>query len=402
MRRAVLFALALGLAGLAGVAAFAANPLIESPLLPSFANVLGQGGSFTANASGYSSLFYNPAAFANEGGSFTLYSSSAWIYADPARFLSSLGTASASAWLDLMDEQLADGGFGFGLCDGVGYVANGLGIGAVVNVDLYLYGDPAPTAVGDLVITVAYISGAALPIQLGPVKVKLGADIRPMFRIRAPADYAVMTDLVTAQFAGGNPLATLNTTSALYGWALGFDLGAIVEWGPLKFGMVVRDFPRTTFHYTTSAFGDILAALRDTGDLPSGGTAADGYYIPMDVCLGIAYAPDIASLRGNLQPVLHASLNELVAVIRDGRSFLTLLHVGAEIRLLRVVELRAGLNQGHLSFGGGLQLFFVDLQASVFTRELGQSYGDRSSSGLSLEAAIRMPAARQARAPKRK
>ena len=42
----------------------------------------GQGGSFTANASGYNSLFKNPAGFAMDGGDFTLLSANVWSFAD--------------------------------------------------------------------------------------------------------------------------------------------------------------------------------------------------------------------------------------------------------------------------------------------------------------------------------
>ncbi len=44
--------------------------------------VAGQGGSFTANASGYNSLFKNPAGFAMEDGSFTLTSANVWGFFD--------------------------------------------------------------------------------------------------------------------------------------------------------------------------------------------------------------------------------------------------------------------------------------------------------------------------------
>jgi len=189
----------------------------------------------------------------------------------------------------------------------------------------------------------------------------------------------------------------LNSANALYGWAVGLDLGAIVEWGPLKLGVVMRDVPRTRFHYTDGVFGDILVALRDTGDLPTGGTAAGGYYVPMDISFGVAFAPVFASLRGKFEPAVHASLNDLVAVTRDGRSFLMAVHAGAEVRMWRILAVRAGLNQGRFTFGAGLQLWWIDLQAAVFTRELGQRYGEQSSSGLSVGAAFRIPTARKGR-----
>lgn len=53
------------------------------PFAPENPSVMGRGGSFTANASGYNSFFTNPAGFAGEG-EFTLASANVWAFMDEA------------------------------------------------------------------------------------------------------------------------------------------------------------------------------------------------------------------------------------------------------------------------------------------------------------------------------
>ena len=52
---------------------------IEPPFLPKNPIVIGQGGSFTANAEGYNSFFQNPAGFARKD-EFTLLGANPWVY----------------------------------------------------------------------------------------------------------------------------------------------------------------------------------------------------------------------------------------------------------------------------------------------------------------------------------
>ncbi|MAG13955.1 MAG: hypothetical protein CMN78_05110 [Spirochaetales bacterium] len=70
------------LIGLVSFAAFAQDEdpkQIEPPFMPKNPIVVGQGGSFTANAEGYNSFFLNPAGFARKN-EFTLTSANPWVY----------------------------------------------------------------------------------------------------------------------------------------------------------------------------------------------------------------------------------------------------------------------------------------------------------------------------------
>ena len=128
----ILIALILFLAA-AGLPAFGGE--VDSPLRPASPQILGQGGSVVATASGYDALFSNPAGFASSEGSFTYYTSSFWLYANPLRAFLALVDSDSSSLQDFMEDQLTSGGFGFGNADGLGYVGRGFGVGGLITID---------------------------------------------------------------------------------------------------------------------------------------------------------------------------------------------------------------------------------------------------------------------------
>ena len=363
---------------------------LEPPAVPLSPEVLAQGGSFTANAQGYSALFYNPAAFSSAKGELTLLAASCWVYANPVRFFESLPRwDDPVALTEFLEGEVTSGGFGVGSAAGVGYVGRGLGLGAVLSTDSYVWGPTALGAAGRMQADLQFVAGFAVPLKILGARLSLGGDLRPILRLSVPVDYTAMFGFLDALQGGGDPFAALEAAPALYGFGFGIDLGAILELGGLKVGVSVRDFLGTRIGYTQSTFGEVLDSFRDTGGFPDGGTAvAEDHVIPMELSVGLSYRFAIAPRI--IDPVVHLALSDVIGVIRSERSPWVMLHLGTEVRLLRFLALRAGLNQGYLSFGGGVRLPLLDINAAFFTREMGRHLGDRPSSGLALEAALRL------------
>jgi hypothetical protein len=360
----------------------------EPAAVPVSPEVLAQGGSFTANAEGFQALFHNPAALASERKSLTFLTASSWVYANPARLFASLPMGQdAQALADFMEEEITTGGFGMGSGVGLGWVGRGLGLGAVLNVDSYLWGPTTLGATGRLTADLQFVGGFALK-TLGE-RLWLGADVRPLIRLAVPVDYDSMFGFFDALQSGGDPLAALESAPALYGYGFGVDLGALLVLGGLRIGLSVRDFLGTSIIYRQSTFGDVLESLQKTGGFPSGGSAlAEDPIVPMELSVGLSYRFDFAPRT--FDPILHLAFSDLLTVIRGERSPWTALHLGTEIRLLRFLALRAGLNQGYLTFGGGLRVPMLELNAAFFTREMGRHLGDQPSSGMALEVAFRL------------
>ncbi len=371
--------------------------LSEPSAVPLSPVVLAQGGSFTANAEGFPALFYNPAAFASDRRSLTILAASTWIYAHPARLFQDRPFAGDSpALADFLEREITSGGFGLGSAAGIGYVGRGLGLGAVLNVDSYLWGPTTLEATGRLTADLQFVAGFALK-TLGD-RLWLGADVRPLIRLAVPVDYDAMFGFFDALRSGGDPLAELESSPALYGFGFGIDLGALYAVGGWRFGLAVRDFLGTSIAYRQSTFGEVLQALRRTGGFPSGGVGLpEDPVIPMELSLGVSYR--FAFAPRTVDPVVHLALSDLITVLKGERSPWTALHLGTEVRLLRFLALRAGLNQGYLTFGGGLRVPGLELNAAFFTREMGANRGDQPSAGLALEAAVRLDKAPRSNKP---
>lgn len=366
----------------------------EEPFVPLSPVVIAEGGSFIANAQGYNAFFYNPAGFSRGSGVFTL-SSSTWIYSRPDLLASQIfqavvGTQSSGSLLNFVNSQVTTGGLGAGSSIGIGYVGDGFGLGTALIVDSMLYGPTLLGVTGDLTATLGFIGGVSLPFDVGGgVKLHVGADVRPMIRIHAPISNGTAISILSALTTGGDLLSALNSSTAYYGSGIGLDLGAIAELGWFSLGLSIRDLGGTQFNYASNTFGAVTHSLASQAGFPSGSSVSDTYVIPMDVGLGFAVRPDLG--RGNLffDPVISFDMRDIIGAIDGSADFWTLLHAGAEIRLLSMFTVRAGLNQGYLTFGGGVKVWFLDMNIAVFTQELGAYVGDRPSAGMSIGTDIR-------------
>ncbi len=368
--------------------------IAEPPFLPLIPQVMGQGGISVADSQGYSSLFYNPAGFASKKGSVTLISTDAWMYSNPLRvyrLINEFNTKSAD-FLSTINEQVTTGGIGVGFAGGMGFVTKGLGLGVALVLDSYLYGPTLLGVEGDLTGTIGFVGGYAVSLNLLGVNLKIGGDIRPMVRVHVPLDNNDAIGLLVSFAQGQDIVSTLNDVKAYHGFGLALDMGTIASLGPFKFGLSIRDLGGTRFYYTYNTVKEVSDSFQTGGGFPEG-TEVDlreySYSIPMNISAGVAFHPDLGILSFIIDPSLHADVGDIAGVITGGKSIWTLLHAGADVRLLSLVSLRAGINQGYITMGAGLKLLFLDFNVAVFTRELGVHVGDIPNSGVTFEAAVR-------------
>ncbi len=377
------------------VAVASATEYVEPPLVPLSPSIMAQGGTAVATAHGYDSFFYNPAGFSRGKRELVIPGATAWLYARPDA-LWNFGMAALTAppapadIIGLVGSQVTGGGFGAGASAGIGYVGDGLGLGVVFMADSLLRGPTLLGLEGTVTATLGFIGGLSYPIELGSkAKIHLGVDIRPMLRFHIPLTNTDAITLITALGAGGDLFAALNSASVLYGVGIGLDAGVIVELGPLLIGISSRDIGGTRFQYRGDSMSTLMATLGGQGKLPTGAAVADVYSIPMDLSAGIAFHPNLGAFSKILDPSIQVDCQNILGAIRGDMSPWSMLHAGAELTLLRFFSLRAGLNQGYLTFGGGLKLFFLDLNAAVFTRELGAHLGDVPNAGATIDLALR-------------
>jgi hypothetical protein len=380
-----------------------AEDVYMSPFAPRSATILAQGGSFTAVARGYESLFTNPAGFASPRGSLTLMANP-WLYGNPRDLLISAGALEAPAGYDGPTTTFDDptgfsdylayaskGGFGGGGSFGIGWAGRGIGLGLLSSTDVFVFGSPFPGGVkGYLQSDFAFIGGLGFTlIDSKLITLKAGADLRPSIRFYSPLTANTILDMLAGSSSGTgeNPL---NNTFMYSGSALAIDAGlqgTLFE--NLSFGLSIRDAFNTRYAMSSYPLGDWLFEAQ-YGSIPSDGAAAeDSYLVPMNISAGVGYHFDMGGLAWILDPTVHLELADPMGVIRDNKSPWALLHLGIDTKVLRFISLRAGLNQGYLTAGAGIKLLFIDLNVAAFTRELGRYAGDQPSSGFAMELAMR-------------
>jgi hypothetical protein len=365
-------------------AAFADN-VYYSSITPKSAKSMAMGGVFTAVPTTEFSFFGNPAAFASKDGTLLAPSVDAWTYIRPT--FSNIGDvlnsaksnqALASTMINLMPQN---GGTGGGASATLGYAGNGLGLGAFFSNDTYIEGSSPASAILHSYTEAGAIIGLGVPIRLGSLDLLVGGDLRPFYRVSL--DDTVLADMITA---GANAQDSISTNS-FFGVAM--DLGATLQLGSLILGLSIRDITPTfplAKGLSLTEFLDILSA----GRLPDTSASTTTASLMPNITAGLSWAPKL--WPGLVDPSLYFEIQDPLSVFSDSSGIgtaLNLLHLGAEVKFLNFINLRAGINRGWISAGAGFKLLFLDLNAAVFTEELGSLPGDNPRSGLALQAVLK-------------
>ncbi|PKL07030.1 MAG: hypothetical protein CVV53_01380 [Spirochaetae bacterium HGW-Spirochaetae-9] len=329
------------------------------------AKTMGMGGASKVFADRYQALWGNPAALASAKGSLTFADVSAWLYIKPTlskiedvQTLMADGTSDEDRISLINQFQAENNGLGGGTAVGLGWAGKGFGLGMNIVADTYTEGLKLK-----LMTQLNGVVGLAFPFHLGPVTIKAGLDGRIFFRTDSDGLWPLMS-------MSDNP-------NVINGTGLAADVGAIVELGPFMVGASVRDLGME--------FDMGKGTLEQVGnmDLPLPNPTA--YTLQPQV-----YAGAGVKLGGRLLATsVFAEVSDALAVFEDNDVLWTNLHAGAEVKLLSMLSVRGGLNQGYVSLGAGLDFLFLHADVAMFTEEIGLYAGHRPRSGIAVQAAVR-------------
>jgi hypothetical protein len=390
MKKYISIILILALGGLAF--AMPATPTALQSLSPKTAKSMGMGGSFRVFSTGYDTFFGNPAGFATPEGSLTIADLATWAYFKPTQTNIEQaqaiidGTASNSETASYVGNWVVDNGLGAGASLGLGWAGRGFGLGLTLVTDEIAAGQSLLGATLRSQTQANAIAGIAFPISLGPVTFRLGADARAFYRLDSyniddGSNLWPFSGIATDIATGADPMDTIRELYVNGGYGFAFDAGATVGIGPLSVGAMVRDYG-LEFGMGQAQVGTLI----DSVTVPVDGTTP--YFMAPPVSAGAALQFNFANV---VAPSLYAEIDDIVGVIDGGvETAWNSLHVGAELKLLKFIALRAGLNKGWVSLGAGLDLFIFELDAALFTEELGALPGDNGRTGIAVQAAFRL------------
>lgn len=402
------------------VVIYSQDMYVEKPISFGSAKVLGMGNTFVAKASGLEAFEFNPAGISEEN-SFTILSgnmnmiSNYFLLADDLIEMFNDDPENDEKAVEFFDtelsyflapenrdaliiallnqvhkpygEQLYANGLGFASSISTGFTLGGFGLGLLLNLDSEVFGEQLHVAEADNVLTTALLLGYSLDIDLGIIGVSAGISARPMYKVRSTTGL----DAVDKVLQDEMDLTFLGDVSFLTGVGVGVDAGVKAHAFGLSAGIAVMDIMGTRIFYSENNYDDIIA-----GNYLGSSEVTDEYVTPPSLKLGLAFNPMLGGFNDILNPTVSLDYNLLFvddATIQEYAyqgSFWKNLSLGAEVELFRFIALRGGLNQGYATLGLGLDLFIVEIDAAVYSRELGEDVGERQQMGAVIEFAIRI------------
>lgn len=367
--------------------AAAQTDLTIAEIYPKDARSMGMGGSFRSLATGYQAFFGNPAGFSGPA-TLTFADVSAWGYFRPnpstIKDLVAIaqGELAASEAKARLGEIIAKNGLGAGSSIGLGWSGKGFGLGLNFVSDSLATGTSYDDALVNVRNQLNAVVGIALPLDLGPFAFQLGVDVRAFYRLDSKTawPFAALAGALVDGSGFGSQTDNLPLSG---GMGLAIDSGAILALGPLSVGVMIRDYG-----YEFSMGDTTVGKLADTLELPPGGDNSYRLVPHYAVGLGLNFKTSKAvGLSFSIESDDPVGFAELVQT--DFNASLESLHSGAQVKFFNVLALRGGYNQGHLSFGLGLDLALIEIDAALFSEPSANLPDSPGRSGLAIQAAIR-------------
>jgi hypothetical protein len=358
-------------------------------------DVRGYAEATTANITGYDALLSNPAAFSVTPGQFTAFSVRQTGYL-PLPELAELSQRVANGEfenfdplaggdaVDFLTNVVINNGTGSQTTFKTGFVGDGLGLGLIVDLDLFAKGN---TLLGTEAIVnggLAVIGGYSIPIELGPGTLHLGLSAGIIGRAYGQVDFLDALG-VFGVGTGGTDLLNLPVDIGL---GMSSNLGLIYELWDWKFGFSMEDLPLIPYAYYNQTLGELISNLGN----PFLGTQVvdDTYVVPMKINTGVSWNPDLGKFSVMVDPTIAFDFKvPLYPLTYPYPSLFTMMHLGTEVRIIDIVRIRTGFNQGYFSGGIGVKLLFAELNLAFWSEETGRYAGEQRKSGLDIELALK-------------
>lgn len=198
----------------------------------------------------------------------------------------------------------------------------------------------------------------------------VGATGHFIYRVESKSPYTIADLLQGTSFSP--------STSGAQGTGIDFDLGAtkkLTEWQPfgcdVSVGMAIDNVMGGKFNGTV--FHPLSTTNRPD---PANRSFGGGFSVHRD-SLFLMHDPTLALETSDIGN-------------NTNGSFYRTIHLGGETRVIGVLLVRAGVNQGYATFGLGLDLKVVTIDAATYGEELGLNDGDMQDRRYALRVALQL------------
>jgi hypothetical protein len=362
---------------------------LQSPT-PKLPKSMGMGGSFRVFSTGEESFFGNPAGLAAKDGGLVLLQPTAWVYINPSEEniddinLITSADSTFSEYKAIMQDFIAENGFGGGMASAFGWAGKGVGVGFTFVTDNAFAGSSLASAEFTSTTQISALLGLGFPVRFGPFNLRFGADVRGFFIADNLGNWDAETLLEKAYY--GYPDSWLDDQTLYGGFGVAFDAGATLSLGPLMVGAMLRDIGL-----------DFQVSPITVGELASGKLPRDDTYgvdVIMDPILSTGAGFQF-NLFNIIAPSLFIETDDTLALFEEGfddlYAVVDKVHAGAEVKLLNFLSVRAGVNRGWLSMGAGLNIGrLLEADVAFFVEEMSDTGDFFGRAGLSAQATLKL------------
>jgi hypothetical protein len=378
---------------------------------PTSARIEAMGGAGIATATGADAFFMNPANLGAGTFSMNLPSVSLTLFNPKAIIDSGIiediqaggsdpGMVAASVATKYLGIVKAGKGDILTTDIAASFTGGGLGFGVQLQEQLHTtssdgsFGADKVIAEFNLAGTVGL--GFRLDLIPGFLSVDAGASAR--FTYRAYTNEIGLSSAINlAQSSDDVGYALMRDTMLAAGWGIPIDAGVNVN---LPFGLRASAVARNLNSvFTMQNYSELGAWVNEMAELadyepvytdldPQATVTPFTYEIPWTLDVGLGWTPDLGSLSALLRPSLAIDLVDFLGYLENTDDLWTRLNIGAEVRVLNMIDIRAGLNKGYKSVGVGLDLLLVHIDASYYWREYGVAIGDKPIDALTVRVNI--------------
>ena len=414
MKRTITIILILGmmLSSMSVFAAVSFNPVgdetysaLEAPFTKTSARVASMGGAGLAVFNNQDSLYLNPASLGEKGLVFnvpnfalTLYNIKS-VYVDSGlskALLEDMGKLTDTEFLtgDLLDSfinvltasgrnKLAtiDAGFGTKL----GRFA--FALDSQVNLNTFnTYGVSGLNVIPQVDVAATFGLGfrffrdSAFNFDVG---------VSASLQMRAFMKAVGINTFADAFGEGGDPADLIGSQPVAIGWAVPLTVGININ---MPFGFTLANVV-SNIHLINGGFNYIVTDYNSiTGDYTGAvsdvfGESAFVMKSPVNYSIGLGWAPDLGWFEWILDPTFAIDVVDVIGLVDDfsTTNFLTRLKAGVELQMFKAFELRAGLNGGYVSIGGGINLFnVIHCEVAYYWNEFGDVLGEKDVDALTI------------------
>ncbi len=373
---------------------------------PISARTEAMGGAGLATAAGADAFFMNPANLGSRRFSLNLPSVSVTLFNPkkiidtgiPKDLVDGEELDPASAALDFLTTLNRGKGDVLTTDIATSFTGGGFGIGLQIQEQLHNFDKGTDTVLfAELNVGASIGFGFRLDFIPRILSVDVGATVRPTYKaytegIGAPGLISLFTDEES-----GDPAQELMGEYALAaGYAIPFDVGVNVNL-PVGFRLstVARNlngaYTMTKYDKTgdwINEMGDTLGFGSEVYEGDAGDTAEFEVTVPWSLDVGLGWVPEFGGFGKLVRPSFALDFVDVVGMFEamqtDENAYWNHLRAGAEVKLLSMVDVRAGFNRGALSLGVGLDLLVIHLDASYYWREKGVEIGDKPVDALTI------------------